>query len=133
MRSPDKIAPPGDDHVDLNAWQAIRARQRPGQPDLLHKALTLYVPHADAQLSQLQQAMAGADIQAVKTIAHMMKSSTAQLGAPRLADLYAKIETTCRAGAVDNLPDLCGRLIPEHRAVCDLMREELNRAGRPAA
>ena len=119
--------------MDLNAWQAIRARQRPGQPDLLHKALTLYVPHADAQLSQLQQAMAGADIQAVKTIAHMMKSSTAQLGAPRLADLYAKIETTCRAGAVDNLPDLCGRLIPEHRAVCDLMREELNRAGRPAA
>ena len=130
---PTGPAAPGDDHVDLNAWQAIRARQRPGQPDLLHKALTLYVPHADAQLSQLQQAMAGADIQAVKTIAHMMKSSTAQLGAPRLADLYAKIETTCRAGAVDNLPDLCGRLIPEHRAVCDLMREELNRAGRPAA
>ena len=124
---------PGDDHVDLKAWHAIRARQRPGQPDLLHKALSLYVPHADAQLTQLQQAMAGADLQAVKTIAHMMKSSTAQLGAPRLADLYAQIEAACRAGTPDNLPDLCGRLIPEHRVVCALMREELNRSGRSAA
>ena len=91
------------------------------------------MPHADAQLTQLQQAMAGADMQAVKTIAHMMKSSTAQLGAPRLADLYAQIEAACRAGTPDNLPDLCGRLIPEHRVVCALMREELNRSGRSAA
>ena len=55
------------------------------------------------------------------------------LSAPRLANLYAQIEAACRVGTPDNLPDLCGHLIPEHRAVCALMREELNRAGRSAA
>lgn len=122
-----------DERLDLNTWQAIRARQRPGQPDFLHKALSLYIPHAEAQLTQLEQYVTGGDIRTVTIIAHTLKSSSAQLGAQRLARLYAEVETAGRAGKTSELSALVQRLRPEHHAVCVLMQEELNRIGRSAA
>ncbi len=122
-----------DAHLDITAWHAIRARQRPGQPDFLHKALTLYIPHAEGQLTQLEQHLIGGDIRAVTTIAHTLKSSSAQLGAHRLAGLYAEVEAAGRAGQTSELPGLVQRLRPEHQAVCALMQEELTRTGRSAA
>ncbi len=127
-------APPtSEDHLDLHAWQAFRARQRPGQANFLHKALTLYIPHAEAQLTRLEQGMAGGDIQAITAIAHTLKSSSAQLGAYRLAGLYAEVEAAGRAGKTSELPPLVQRLRPEHDIVCALMRDELDREGRSAA
>ncbi|GAB1722208.1 MAG: putative Hybrid histidine kinase [Nitrospira sp.] len=122
-----------DNHLDRNAWQAIRARQRPGQPDFLHKALSLYLPHAEAQLIQLEQHLTSGDIHAITIVAHTLKSSSAQLGAHRLAGLYAEVEAAGRAGKTGELPALFQRLRPEHHAVCALMQEELNRTGRSAA
>ncbi|HNK14692.1 MAG TPA: response regulator, partial [Nitrospira sp.] len=122
-----------DEHLDVSAWQAIRAHQRPGQPDFLLKALALYIPHAEAQLTQLEKHLNSGDIKALTTIAHTLKSSSAQLGAHRLAGLYAEVESAGRAGKARELPALSQRLRPEHNAVCALMQEELNQSGRSAA
>lgn len=122
-----------NEHVDAHAWEAIRARQRPGQPDFLHKALSLYVPHADKQMILLEKALAVHDTATIRTIAHTMKSSTAQLGAQRLAVLYTELESMSRVGQSGNFQELYDRLVPEHRAVSALMRDELNREGRSAA
>jgi len=130
------VAPPPEDiadHLDLTAWAAIRTRQRPGRPDFLHKALSLYIPHAEAQLTQLEQHVISGDVRAITTVAHTLKSSSAQLGAQRLAGLYADIEAAGRTGRTSEIPALLQRLRPEHHAVCALMREEIDRAGRPAA
>ncbi|MBS0170489.1 MAG: response regulator [Nitrospira sp.] len=125
--------PAAEDHLDLHAWQAFRTRQRPGQPDFLLKALSLYVPHAEAQLTRLEQHVISGDIQAIAMIAHTLKSSSAQLGAFRLAGLYAEVEAAGRAGKTGEIPGLIQRLRPEHNIVCALMQEELNRTGRSAA
>ncbi len=133
---PASIAPKPttiDEHLDVSAWQAMRAHQRPGQPDFLLKALSLYIPHAEAQLTQLENHVNNGDIKAVTTIAHTLKSSSAQLGANRLAGLYAEVESAGRAGKTSEIPALSQRLRPEHHAVCTLMQEELNRSGRSAA
>ena len=122
-----------DDHLDLSAWQAIRARQRPGQKDFLRKALSLYIPHAEAQLSKLEHYISSGDIHAITTIAHTLKSSSAQLGAHRLAGLYAEVEAAGRAGKTDALSELSQRLRPEHHAVCALMQEELDHPEQSAA
>ena len=55
--------------------------------------------HAEAQLTQLEKHGTGGDIKALTTIAHTLKSSSAQLGAHRLAGLYAK----------SSLPDVPGK------------------------
>ena len=128
-----QFPPAEDEHVDTRAWEAIRARQRPGQPDFLHKALSLYVPHADKQMVLLEKALADHDTGTITTIAHTMKSSTAQLGAQRLAVLYTELESMSRVGRSGDFQELYDRLVPEHRAVSALMRDELNREGRSAA
>ena len=122
-----------DGHLNLSAWQAIRARQRPEQTDFLLKALALYIPHAETQLTRLEQYIRDGDVHAVTTIAHTLKSSSAQLGATRLAALYAEVEAAGRAGNTAELPRLSQGLRPEHHAVCTLMQDELNRTGRSAA
>ena len=122
-----------NDHVDAHAWEAIRARQRPGQPDFLHKALSLYVPHADKQMVLLEKAIVDHDARAITAIAHTMKSSSGQLGAQRLAVLYTELESMSRVGRSGDFQELYDRLVPEHRAVSALMRDELNREGRSAA
>ncbi len=132
-RSHEPALAPNLEHLAPGAWDAIRARQRPGQPDFLHKALSLYVPHADTQLRKLEKAIADSNIQAVTLIAHTMKSSTAQLGAQRLAGMYADLEAASHAGKAGDFQQLFERLTPEHRTVCALMQEELNRTGRSAA
>ena len=99
----------------------------------LHKALSLYVSHADTQLRKLEKAIADGNIQAVTLIAHTMKSSTAQLGAQRLAGMYAELEAASHAGKAGDFQELYERLTPEPRTVCALMQEELNRTGRSAA
>lgn len=121
------------EHVDAHAWEAIRARQRPGQPDFLHKALSLYLPYADKQIARLENAIADQDARAIATIAHTMKSSSGQLGAQRLALLYTELESASRAGRIGDFQELYDRLIPEHCAVSALMRDELNGEGRSAA
>ncbi|HMW84428.1 MAG TPA: response regulator [Nitrospira sp.] len=121
------------EHVDAHAWEAIRARQRPGQPDFLHKALSLYLPYADKQIARLENAIADQDARAIATIAHTMKSSSGKLGAQRLALLYTELESASRAGRIGDFQELYDRLIPEHRAVSALMRDELNGEGRSAA
>lgn len=62
-----------------------------------------------------------------------MKSSSAQGGSHRLASLYADVEESGRTGRIGKILPLLQRLRPEHHAVCALMQEEIDRAGRSAA
>ncbi len=136
LQTPTPVALPQlapDDGLDLSAWQAIRARQRQGQTDFLLKALSLYIPHAEAQLTRLEQYIRDGNVEAVTTIAHTLKSSSAQLGAHRLAALYGEVEAAGRAGDTEELPGLAEGLRTEHHAVCALMQDELERTGQSAA
>lgn len=66
----------------LNAWQAIQARQRPGQPDFLLKTLSLNIPHGEAQLTQLEQHLTHGDIHAIATIARLPRHNSERIILP---------------------------------------------------
>ena len=76
--------------------ESIRILQRPGQPDLLQKAIERYLGAAPELLAEMRRGMAAGDFDAVLRAAHSHKSSSATLGALSLAALCSRLEARCR-------------------------------------
>lgn len=134
-RSP-LIAPqtPWDEaSIDTRAWDAIRAVQRPGHPDLLHKTLSLYLTQSDQLVALLQNAAREGAISATQTAAHTFKSSSAQLGALPLADLCKRVEYACKAGALEDLSELAGLVGAEYARVRAAMKNTIPSSQHEAA
>lgn len=119
--------------VDETAWNVIRALHRPGRPNLLHKTLSLYLTSSEQLVDQLQEAVRKQDIAAAQIAAHTLKSSSAVLGAQRLADLCLAVERAAQAGAIDTIEELVPTLVAMRTAVCAVFTQELNASKEEAA
>ena len=91
---------PENSTIEKQAWERIRELQRPDQPDVLHKLIRLYLDNTPDLIDLLSQYARDMDKQAFTETAHMLKSSSTNLGAVRLAQLCEKIE--CNADAQIN-------------------------------
>ena len=78
--------------IEKKSWDAIRALQRPDQPDILHKLIRLYLENTPDLIELLSQYALDMDEIAFAETAHTLKSSSKNLGANRLAQLCEKIE-----------------------------------------
>jgi two-component system sensor histidine kinase/response regulator len=120
-------------HIDRTAWASITALQRPGKPNLLHKTISLYLTSAQAQVDGLRQALQEKNHQAMIVPAHTLKSSSALLGATRLAELAGQIESACRDGRGTEATALIPSLEHEYQQVCSIFHQELSQAAKEAA
>jgi HPt (histidine-containing phosphotransfer) domain-containing protein len=84
--------------LDRAALDAIRALDVGGAAGLLQQVVQLYLESAPAQIAELRRAGAAGDASAVRNIAHSLKSSSANLGAARLAEMCKAVEDAARAG-----------------------------------
>ena len=82
--------------IDVKALDNIRALQRPGAPNLLDKIVSLYLADAPQLSQSMRDAIAAGDSAALQRAAHKLKSSSANLGALKLAELCKEMEA--RAG-----------------------------------
>ena len=81
---------------------------------------------ADSQgdLQVLQIAIADGDGEAVRKAVHRLKSSSANVGALRLAALCQELETMARAGHLDNAEDRLAKISSEHERVGQALTQE---------
>ncbi len=108
---PDTIAPeptplarPGSlNFIDPEALDNIRALQRPGAPDLVRKVVGKFLGSSPALLQSLRQAAVQRDARAVEQAAHSLKSSSANIGANRLAAQCKELERQARING--SVPD----------------------------
>jgi two-component system sensor histidine kinase/response regulator len=119
--------------IDRDVWDAIAAIQKPGQPNVLHKIISLYLTSSQAQVTQLRQAWQGRDADAIQATAHSLKSSSATLGAHRLATLAKQLEEACRTAHVEQSEGLITLIEIAHRDACDIFRNELQSSSKEAA
>jgi len=119
--------------IDRNVWDAIAAIQKPGQPDVLHKIIGLYLTSSQAQIAQLRQAWEGRAYDAIQAAAHSLKSSSATLGAHRLATLAKQLEESCRTAHVEQAEGLIALIEIAHRDACAIFRNELTSSPKEAA
>jgi two-component system sensor histidine kinase/response regulator len=94
-KAPDATAPANEFVLDSKALDAIRAIP---SPDLLNRMIHLYDQHTPRLIQEGRAAVEAQDCQRVGVAAHELKSSSANLGAQRLARLCKECETAARRG-----------------------------------
>jgi CheY-like chemotaxis protein len=112
--------------IEHQAWDAIRALQRKGQPDVLAKVMTLYLDSSRTLMEALRQAVPAQDASAVREAAHSLKSSSATLGAIVLAEHCKELEAMGQAQTLVQAAEMLSRLEAEYAAVCEAFYEELH-------
>jgi HPt (histidine-containing phosphotransfer) domain-containing protein len=117
----------GASSVDLQAWDAIRALQRPGQPDLLGKILGMFVTNSRELVDHVRRALERQDAQAVFRAAHTLKSSSANIGAAGLSEQCNALELLGRQNRLAQAPDLLKQIEAEYALVLAVINTELTK------
>ena len=83
--------------LDPSVMDRIKSLQRPGGPDIITKVLTTYLNNTPKFLNDLQEGASKQDSTRIRRAAHTLKSSSASIGAIRLADLCRELEEQAKA------------------------------------
>jgi two-component system, sensor histidine kinase and response regulator len=86
--------------------EALVRLERFGGRKLVHEMIALYLKSASDRLTAAARGVAANDGPAAENAFHALKSSSAQLGAVRLASLCEQGEAIARTGTLDSLAEL---------------------------
>jgi HPt (histidine-containing phosphotransfer) domain-containing protein len=115
---------PGIPVIDMAALEAIRTLGGTQTPDLLEQIIRLYLDSAPQLISSIRDGLAAADNDKVRMAAHTLKSSSANLGAGRLAEVCKKLELAARAHAIPSDAPQLTEIEAEYERVCDALQSE---------
>jgi HPt (histidine-containing phosphotransfer) domain-containing protein len=118
---------PESDLLDPRVLDAIRQLDD-GATGLLSQVVRIYLESAPALLAQLRRGLDGSDRELVRQAAHSLKSSSANLGAVRLAELCKRLEAAARSGTFGPDTPAAQEVEAEFRRVQAALEEELNAA-----
>lgn len=99
-------------------------RMLPGNRGLevLRKVVDFYLASTPTLLQTLREAESGGDAEKLKAAAHSFKSSSANLGALKLADVCLELETLGRAGSTEGALPLLLQVEEEYRMVREALQ-----------
>jgi len=86
--------------LDRAALDAIRALDQGATAGLLRRVVQLYFESTPRLIAELRRAYAAGEVDTLRDAAHSLKSSSASLGATRLAAMCQAVEHAARAGAL---------------------------------
>lgn len=84
--------------IDIQAINIIRELQTAAEPSFVVDLVKMYFANTRELLSQLEAEVANLNLVAVQTLAHTLKSTSANLGAMRLSMLFRELELTAKTG-----------------------------------
>ena len=113
--------------IDSKALDTLRALQRPGRPDIVARVVNIYLDSSPQLLRAMQEAVEQGDASALERAAHSLKSSSANIGAMRLAELSKELEAMGRNNTLGVAASLVSSLEGELRGVWDALSVELKR------
>ena len=111
--------------LDEVALNAIRALQAPEADDLLAKIVAMFLEQQPLSVAALRQAIAEQDANKIADLAHALKSSSANVGAVRVATISHDIETAARRERLDDVDLMLVQLESELEAAILALRELL--------
>ncbi|MCP5450993.1 MAG: response regulator, partial [Gammaproteobacteria bacterium] len=86
--------------LDVTVLENIRRMERNGSPGLMARLADLYQRNTATLLEQLRGAAKLGEREGLRTVAHTLKSSSANVGATRMQGLCKELEMMARAGPV---------------------------------
>jgi len=116
--------------VDPSVLDQLSALQQTGTSDLVQRVIEAYFSSSAELATQLAASIDAADVDGVRSSAHALKSSSANVGATALAEMCKELENAARQGDLDSAPERGQRILQEHEKVIEALA---TRAGAAAA
>ncbi len=113
--------------VDSRILHALRDLQIDGEPDIVQRIVTTYLDGSDPLIDQLQEARHSGDTEGMRTIAHRLKSSSANVGAMRLSEFNRLLEMDCANNAGEDAEVMVAAIAKEFKRVKKMLRKEIGR------
>jgi CheY-like chemotaxis protein/HPt (histidine-containing phosphotransfer) domain-containing protein len=99
--------------VDETVLDGIRALNRARGDVIVARVVSAYLATAPGQIDEIRASLDGGDAEALRFVAHALKSSSGNVGARGLRELARGLEEAARAGELGRAKDLAGRLEEE--------------------
>lgn len=106
----------------------MRELQQDGEPDLLVEFVELFISDVPPQLTALREAVERGDAGAIERVAHTLKGSCGNMGAPRMATLCAELQDVGSSGDLARAPGLLWQLEAEFGRVRPALEAEAARS-----
>jgi len=88
--------------LDQEVVNRLCSRHKKDGSNLANRVVNIYLEQSTQLLDDLTQATQRADVEAVRTISHALKSSSINVGATGLSTLCKEIEHNCEQGQIEN-------------------------------
>ena len=111
--------------LDQAALDNIRSLNNDAEPDVLGKVVSIYLRNSPQLLRSLSEAVAKCDAPVIEQTAHSLKSSSAMLGAMKLANLLTELEEVGHNHSDVNPCELVSAVEAEFIQVCKALKAEL--------
>jgi len=111
-------APP----VDLEGFRTML--REAGAEEALYSILDTFLRHAPERLATLATAVASGNGVEIAKAAHVFRGAAATIGAHELAELLERVETTARAGELENAREAFELVSPVAHNVIEYLRQQ---------
>ena len=118
-----EAGPPPDQPIDRKALAILQEVQRPGAEPVVAKIVKSYCANAPKLIDEMHGSLHRADAAALAWAAHSLKSSSASLGATRVAALSNEIEVRALAQDLGGLESMITRVTDLHRQAAEALQE----------
>jgi two-component system sensor histidine kinase/response regulator len=119
---------PATDAIDLRQLQTVRDLDPAGGMDLMKTILRIFIESAGESVTRVENAILARDGGQLATVAHALKSSSANVGAKTLSEYYRQLEQLGREGRLADARELLIQVRPEHQRAVARMYEILQEA-----
>ena len=109
--------------IDETALDMLRAPERQGARGVVQRAVAIYLEDAPKLLVDLREAALEQNTEGLRMAAHSLKSSSANIGAARLAELFKQLEALGRADSDDGVIELVDSADLEFTRVARALRQ----------
>lgn len=117
------LHPSAENGLDTAALGRLRELDPTGTSGLVERVFRAFAGSLERLMPQLHAAQIGADWNAVRHVAHTLKSSSASVGAIKLSLLCAEIETMIRTDNLDGMAERIEQMERETAAVLKAMQQ----------
>ena len=116
---------PDGEALDNQVLDSLAALPLAGDKSLVNQVIQTYINSSLDLMTRLGEAIDRGDAECIRTAAHSLKSSSANVGAVRLAELCASIETSTRASDRASAVTLQRQIKNEYPRVIDALRRRI--------
>jgi two-component system, sensor histidine kinase and response regulator len=103
--------------LDRQVLEKLSTLRTNGRPEVLERAINLYLVESPKLVQQLKQAASANDAPAIVRSAHSLKSSSANVGATLLSRYCGDIEASARRADTEQARKLFAKIETEHGRV----------------